>query len=80
MQSINKDTLGGLVRKAKIQQSAEEIEALLESALKSGNRLSHSFYRQHNFRKFSAEGRAVMMQDLEEIHTVISYGKKTRSA
>src|SRR5437667_9553579 len=57
MLSLNRNTLGGLFRKAKSGQSVEEIEWLLEAALKSRNRLMHSFYRKHNFRKFSAEGR-----------------------
>ena len=37
----------------------------------SRNRLSHSFYREHNFRRNSGDGRALMMQDLETIHAVI---------
>src|SRR5579871_1328737 len=65
MRSINRTTLGGLIRRVKVGQSLEEIELLLESALRARNRLMHSFYRQHNFRKFSEEGRTIMMDDLE---------------
>jgi hypothetical protein len=71
VRSINRDTLGGLIRKARSGQSIEEIEALLEAALKARNRLIHSFYRKHNMRKFSDDGRMIMMQDLDNIHATI---------
>ncbi len=66
MRSINRDTLGGLIRKARSGQSTEGIEALLEAALEARNRLIH-FYRKHNMRKFSDDGRMIMMQDLDNI-------------
>jgi hypothetical protein len=50
MRTINRDTLGALIRKAKSRQSVEEVEAQLDAALKARNRLIHSFYRKHNFR------------------------------
>lgn len=71
MNGINRQTLGALIRNAKGGQTLGEIEALLERALSERNLLSHSFYRKHNFRKFSEEGRAVMMRDLEDIHAII---------
>jgi hypothetical protein len=72
MRGINRQTLGTLIRNAKGKsQPVEEIAVLLERALRERNRLSHSFYRRHNFRRNSGEGRAVMMQDLETIHEVI---------
>jgi hypothetical protein len=72
MRGINRQTLGTLIRNAKNKsQPVEEIAALLERALRERNRLSHSFYRRHNPRRNSGEGRAVMMQDLETIHEVI---------
>jgi hypothetical protein len=71
MRSLNRDTLGGLIRRAKLRQSVDEIEAMLEAALEARNRLIHSFYRKHNMRKFSEEGRIIMMQDLESIHSTI---------
>src|SRR5215472_16520777 len=36
-------------------QPIDELEALLKNALTERNRLSHSFYRQHNFRRNSDE-------------------------
>jgi hypothetical protein len=72
MRGINRQTLGSLIRNAKGKsQQVEEIAALLERALRERNRLSHSFYRRHNFRMNSGDGRTVMMQDLEAIHEVI---------
>jgi hypothetical protein len=72
MRAINRQTLGTLIKNAKGKsQPIEEIAALLERALRERNRLSHSFYRRHNFRRNSGEGRALMMQDLERIHGVI---------
>lgn len=71
MRGINRSTLGALIRKAKSRQSVEEVEAQLDGALKARNRLIHSFYRKHNFRKFTPEGRAIMLVDLEEMHATI---------
>ncbi|MGB6690252.1 MAG: hypothetical protein WBE76_20655 [Terracidiphilus sp.] len=72
MNAINRQTLGTLIKNAKgSSQSIEQIATLLELALRERNRLAHSFYRQHNFRRNSGEGRALMMKDLETIHEVI---------
>jgi hypothetical protein len=72
MNAINRQTRGTLIKNAKgSSQSIEQVATLLERALRERNRLSHSFYRQHNFRRNSGEGRALMMQDLETIHEVI---------
>lgn len=69
---INRQTLGqllnGLNRSTK---SLSHLELLLSKALKERNRLTHSFYRQHNFRRNSEEGRTIMLEDLEIIHQVI---------
>jgi hypothetical protein len=72
MRLINRQTLGTLVKNAKGRsQQVEELSAILDRALRERNRLSHSFYRRHNFRRNSSEGRAIMMQDLEAIHAAI---------
>ena len=77
MKGINRQTLGALVKSAKDKNlGVDEMEALLDRALRERNRLSHSFYRQHNFRRNSGEGRAAMMKDLEDIHTTIFGGFK----
>jgi hypothetical protein len=40
-------------------------------ALEERNRLSHHFYRQHNFRKNSNKGREIMLKDLDSIHETL---------
>jgi len=49
----------------------EHLVAVLERALAERNRLSHAFYREHNFRRNSDEGRTLMMKDLESIHDTL---------
>lgn len=68
--SINRRTLGQLLNIIKSTDiSVEHLEELLLKALKERNRLAHSFYRRHNFRRNSEEGRQEMLDDLEKIHT-----------
>ena len=70
--SINRKTLGQLLRGVKnTSVSVEHLEELLSKALKERNRLAHSFYRQHNFRRNSESGCQVMLDDLEYIHEVL---------
>jgi hypothetical protein len=67
--SINRQTLGQLLKSLKnSSQSADHLEEQLVRALKARNRLAHSFYRQHNFHRNSEDGRAKMLEDLEQIH------------
>lgn len=67
--SINRHTLGQLLKGLnKTPQSLEALEPLLTEALHERNRLFHSFYRQHNFRRNSDEGRALMLTDIESVH------------
>ena len=66
---INKQTLGQLIRcLGPIGDSIANLEQMLSDALDSRNRLTHSFYLQHNFRRNSDDGRDVMLRDLEAIH------------
>ncbi len=70
--TINRHTLGQLIKGLKsTPQSLDALESLLLNALQERNRLSHSFYRQHNFRRNSEEGRALMLNDLESIHDTL---------
>lgn len=70
--SVNRHTLGQLLKSLrKSHEPIDNLEALLTRALAERNRLVHSFYREHNFRKNSEEGRALMMIDLECIHDVL---------
>jgi hypothetical protein len=69
---INRQTLGQLIKNTTSRaDQLDQLEALLAGALKARNRLSHSFFREHNLRKFSVQGRAMMMEDLDAIHTAL---------
>lgn len=66
---INRQTLGQLIKSLnRSTDSLAHLDAVLARALIERNRLSHSFYRQHNFRRNSEGGRDLMMKDLEAIH------------
>jgi hypothetical protein len=69
---INHHTLGQLITKLKAKnQSIANLEDVLAKALDERNRLFHHFYRQHNFRRNSDEGRQQMLDDLEAIHNTL---------
>jgi hypothetical protein len=70
--TINRNTLGQLLKGLNGKnQSLDALEALLSNALQERNRLFHSFYRHHNFRRNSDEGRALMLKDMESIHDTL---------
>ncbi len=70
--SVNRHTLGQLLKSLNNRiQSLDALDALLVKARDERNRLSHSFYREHNFRRNSEEGRDFMIEDLEGIHSVL---------
>jgi hypothetical protein len=69
---INKSTLGQILRQlAKSAGFSGDFDLLLANALAERNRLFHSFYRKHNFRRNLDEGRAKMLSDLERMHETI---------
>ncbi len=69
---INRHTLGQLLKRLnRSTDSAAHLDDLLGRALGERNRLSHSFYRQHNFRRNSGDGCEVMLVDLSNIHEVL---------
>ena len=69
---IDKHTLGQLMNHlSKRTQPVDGLERLLSQALKARNRLFHSFYRKHNLRRNSDEGRARMLEDLEKMHDTL---------
>lgn len=70
--SVNRNTLGQLLKSLEnTSQSLDALEALFAKALQERNRLSHAFYRRHNFRRNSDEGRELMMRDLDSIHDAL---------
>jgi hypothetical protein len=71
-QSVNRHTLGQLLKSLNNRtQSLDTLTDLLAAALKARNCLSHSFYREHNLLRNSEEGRAIMLRDLEGIHSAL---------
>lgn len=65
---IDKKTLGQLIQALKKSQPEPELQEVLALALSERNRLNHSFYRQHNLRRNSEQGRLLMLADLQVIH------------
>jgi hypothetical protein len=72
LKKIDRQTLGQHISETKRHTDAlDKVEPLLLAALKERNRLSHSFYREHNIRKNADGGRAVMLADLESNYILI---------
>ena len=70
--TINQHTLGQLLKRLNgTTDTLDSLEAVLSTALQERNRLFHSFYRQHNFRRNSDEGRFLMLADLESVHNTV---------
>lgn len=69
---INMSTLGQILKQlAKSAGFSGDLELLLANALAERNQLFHSFYRKHNFRRNSDDGRANMLEDLDRKHETI---------
>ena len=72
LSQIDRSTLGRLLKQIGSRtDSPEVVEAFFANALSERNRLMHSFYRQHGVRINSPEGRDLMLEDLERLHTVV---------
>jgi hypothetical protein len=66
---IDRKTLGQLI--AAVRRQVPPPASLLDElavALAERNRLNHAFYRQHNLRRNSDEGRMLMLADLDQMH------------
>ena len=71
-QLVNRKTLGQLIRSlGNTDHSLDDLEEILDKALSERNRLTHSFYREHNVRRNTEEGCTIMLEDLESIHETI---------
>ena len=69
---LNRLTTGQLLKELKkFEKSLENLEADIRKALDERNKLFHSFYRKHNFRRNSSEGCQIMLDELEEMHDTI---------
>ena len=71
LDAVNRQTLGQILKRLRKTESLEELVAQLGQALDERNRLAHTFFRQHNFRKNSPEGRELMIEDLQQIHRTL---------
>jgi hypothetical protein len=72
LDSVNRNTLGQLLKNLNnCTQSLDALDTLLVKARDERNRFTHSFYREHNFRRNSDEGRALMLEDLEIVHSAL---------
>ena len=68
-EDVDRRTLGQLIKVLrKSKQFEHTLEAELAAALTDRNRLTHSFFRDHNFRRNSEDGCAIMLRELETIH------------
>jgi hypothetical protein len=69
---IDGQTLGRHIKETtQVTDAFDSLAPLLAAALKQRNRLAHHFYREHNIRRTTDAGRAVMMADLESIHATL---------
>lgn len=72
LDGVNRHTLGQLLQRlGKTSDFLDSLESQLVQALGERNRFSHEFFRQHNLRRNSEEGRDIMLKDLEQIHDTL---------
>lgn len=72
LSKLDRSTLGHLIKRLRRQLEIDEEElAFLEEALEVRNKLNHGFFLRHGFRIQSDEGRAVMIEELEEMHETL---------
>lgn len=65
---VNKKTFGQLLKAiSAIEGDQTSTEAAFKRALDERNRLSHSFFRIHNFRRNTPDGCSIMIADLVKI-------------
>ncbi len=76
LDEVNSKTLGALLKSvAKMTSLDAETDAHLKNALKRRNYLMHHFFPTHNFAINSAEGRAAMVGELDEIQLSLTTGQ-----
>ena len=69
---INRRTLGQLICSlGPAIDPIPNLERILRDALAARNRLTHSFFLKHNFRRNSDRGREVMLLDLCALHNCL---------
>ncbi len=70
-QKLDKKTLGALLNKKlkRYLDHVDEMKRIFTSALEVRNRLTHTFFRDHNFAIQNDEGRDVMVAELDALHS-----------
>jgi hypothetical protein len=72
LKKIERSTLGRLLKSVEKKIGGfEAVENIFERAWYERNRLSHSFYREHNFRRNTPKGCQIMLEDLKKTHETI---------
>ena len=70
---VNSRTFGNLLKQIrKIGDVSENIRRIVDEAIEKRNYLVHKFFRSHNLRINSEEGREEMIADLRAIHESLS--------
>jgi hypothetical protein len=78
---LNHKTFGSMVRQLKKTLNlSDSIIEVIDEALERRNYLTHHFFRKHNFRLFSEEGRKIMIAELKEIQEKIDKAHQMMSA
>ena len=73
---LNRKPLGQLLKCIRPLIAIDErVVSQIDTALERRNYLMHRFFRTHNFRIFSEEGREIMSRDLDEIYRSLSFAR-----
>jgi hypothetical protein len=76
---VNSRTFGNLLKQIrKIGGVSEDIQHIVDEALEKRNYLVHNFFRTHNLRINSEDGRKTMIADLIAIHESLSRAHAVR--
>lgn len=78
---LNRRTLGDLLRHMRpLIAHDESVVSGIDTALERRNYLMHGFFRTHNFRIFSEEGRGIMSRELDEIYRSLAFARASLGA
>ena len=78
---VNRKTFGALLKHIKKTMNlSDSMIAIVDEALDRRNYVTHHFFRTHNFRLYSEEGRKVMLAELKEIQAKLGLAQKMLEA
>jgi len=73
--AIEKQTLGQSLKQMRERlKLQEDLEAVLNEALRARNNLAHRFFSQHGLKVIEPEGRAEMLHDLDGLMAALQHG------